>query len=238
MKPERRNALSEAEGKLGYKFKNLSLLDAALTHSSYANEHKSHSSYERLEFLGDSVLGMIVSTELIDKFPDKDEGFLTKFKSGVVSGATLKEAVERIGIIGYVLHGNGKASGEVVASDNVKEDVFEACVGAIMLDGGIDEARRFVLRELHSALNGKGVPFGNDFKSEFYEYAAKRALHAEIISKEADGGALLNGFVAHAYIDGELVGSGAGKSKKIAERGAASAALGKLSRDDNSVSIK
>lgn len=238
MKPERRNALSEAEGKLGYKFKNLSLLDAALTHSSYANEHKSHSSYERLEFLGDSVLGMIVSTELIDKFPDKDEGFLTKFKSGVVSGATLKEAVERIGIIGYVLHGNGKASGEVVASDNVKEDVFEACVGAIMLDGGIDEARRFVLRELHSALNGKGVPFGNDCKSEFYEYAAKRALRAEIISEEAEGGALRNGFVARAYIDGELYGSGAGKSKKIAERVAACKALGKLSEGDNSVSIK
>lgn len=238
MTVERRNALYEAEGKLGYKFKDLSLLDAALTHSSYANEHKAHSSYERLEFLGDSVLGMIVSAELMSKFPDKDEGFLTKFKAGVVSGATLKEAVERMGIIGYVLHGNGKASGEVVASDNVKEDVFEACVGAIMSDGGIDEARRFVLRELDSALNGKGIPFGNDCKSEFYEYAAKRALHAEIVSEEAEGGALKNGFVARAYIDGELCGSGVGKSKKIAERGAACEALRKLSEGDKSVSIK
>ena len=229
MTPERRAVLFEAEKKLGYVFADIALLDAALTHSSYANEHKSHSSYERLEFLGDSVLGLIVSKTLINKFPDKDEGFLTKFKSAVVSGATLCGAVERLDIIGYVLHGNGKASGDVAASDHVKEDVFEAVVGAIMLDGGIEEAERFVLRELDHVLSRKSIPRAADCKSDFYEYAAKHGLHGVIVSSEAEGGALAEGFVATAFIGGEELGRGAGRSKKAAEQQAACAALRKLS---------
>lgn len=224
MESERITELRSAQKKIGYDFKVVELLDTALTHASYANEHRTES-YERLEFLGDSVLGMVVANHLLNKYPKYDEGKLTKFKASVVEGETLSEAVENLGLIGYVRHGKGKASGEVVQSDNVKEDIFESVVGAIMLDGGIAEAEKFILRELDFAL--KRDP-ERDFKSRFNEYAAKRGMRAEIVVENGEGGPLVAGFVARAYLDGELVGEGEGKSKKKAGQNAARAALNKI----------
>ena len=108
MTTARLKELRSVEKIIGYTFKNPALLDEALTHASYANEH-GVKSYERLEFLGDSVLGMTVSVELMKKYPDKDEGFLTKVKAQIVSGPTLASHIDALGIVLFVMDGEGKS---------------------------------------------------------------------------------------------------------------------------------
>ena len=210
MTTARLKELRSVEKIIGYTFKNPALLDEALTHASYANEH-GVKSYERLEFLGDSVLGMTVSVELMKKYPDKDEGFLTKAKAQIVSGPTLASHIDALGIVLFVMHGAGKASAEVIESAKVKEDVFESITGAIMQDGGLEKAVEFVKRHLKDVLE-KDYSVGE--------------CHFE--SLPTDDNFPPEGYIAKVYIDGEIFGTGKGKSKKKAEQAASAEALKKL----------
>ena len=212
--------------KIGYVFRNVDLLSEAFTHASFSNEH-AMPSYERLEFLGDSVLGMVVAAYLYERYPRADEGFLTKTKASIVSGKTLSAVIERLDLVQYLRVSSGNNETEVRESKNIKEDLFEALVGAITVDGGIDESRKFILHELESELNRDyTVDNVTDFKSKLLETAVRKGIKAEFVVGVSPSDPKT--FVAEVLIDGVVCASGAGASKKKAAQSAAEAALKKI----------
>ena len=207
---------------IGYTFEDKRILLEALTHSSYANENADFS-YERLEFLGDSVLGFIVSSFLFKKYPDEDEGFLTKTKAKIVSGKTLSVAMDKMGLIEYVRTAQGSIEEEITKSANVKEDIFESLIGAILLDSN-DYAKcaEYVFKHLEEALSidylKKEV---TDFKSKLLEYAAKNRGFKVEFEVLPLGDNVNSGFEASVRVNGTIYGKGEGQSKKKAEQIAA-----------------
>ena len=140
---------------LGFQFRDPSLFDCALVHRSYCNEHgmEASDSYERLEFLGDAVLGLTVSEHLFSQFPDADEGVLTKSRSSLVSGYALAQVARRLGLGEMLLVGRGVESTGDRNQESVLAACFEAMVGAIYLDQGLEAARRFVKEQLEPELS-------------------------------------------------------------------------------------
>ena len=213
----------------GYEFTDKRLLVEALTHSSYANEN-ADLSYQRLEFLGDSILGFIVSSYLFSKYPNEDEGFLTKTKAKIVSGKTLSVAMEEMGLIRFVRTAQGSIEDEILKSSNVKEDIFESIIGAIMVDSGNYLAcEKYVYRHLGKQLcldySKKEI---SDYKSKLLEYAAKNiGMKVDFIVNPL-GNNINSGFEAKIEINGQLFGQGEGISKKKAEQQAAKRTLDML----------
>ena len=155
--------------------------------------------------------------ELMKKYPDKDEGFLTKAKAQIVSGPTLASHIDALGIVLFVMHGAGKASAEVIESAKVKEDVFESITGAIMQDGGLEKAVEFVKRHLKDVLEKDySVKSNTDFKSGLLETVTKRGGECHFESLPTDDNFPPEGYIAKVYIDGEIFGTG--KGKPIANR--------------------
>jgi ribonuclease-3 len=156
---------------LGYRFKNVTLLQEALTHASGANHRLA--SNERLEFLGDAILGAIVCELLYRKYPDYLEGELTKIKSSVVSWRTCAKISDELGLSEFLVLGRGMGA-HTQAPSSVLADVFESLIGAIYLDGGIGPARRFIVRhieaEIAAAVDGQG---GLNHKSNLQQLAQR-----------------------------------------------------------------
>ncbi|MBW2261445.1 MAG: ribonuclease III [Deltaproteobacteria bacterium] len=210
---------------LGHRFRDPSILINALTHSSYHNEHPDMPSNERLEFLGDSILGFVVSEMLFRSYPGLDEGPLTARKASVVGGAHLGTVSRRIGLERYLLLGQGEQRQEDV-KHSILADALEAVIAAVFLDGGIRAARSFVRRHLGAAVHERDENLPRDFKSE---------LQARVL---ADAGALphyrlleeagpdhLKEFVFEASMPGGPCATGTGLSKKAAQQAAAAALL-------------
>lgn len=200
---------------LGYEFREEGLLTAALTHSSYVNEHAQAESYERLEFLGDKVLGLIVAERLYRE-RRTDAGDLTQALKKLVSEEPLTEAFAAAGLTdGDIRWGKGGPHG-----DKVRSDVYEALVAALLLDGGYGAAKAFAERTLlgrYDIENMDVTPRGQgDYVSELNERGKP-----EFSYSEEQGGR----FVAKAYLNGAFVGEGSGKNKKEARQAAAKAAL-------------
>lgn len=219
MNPEIR---AEIEKIAEYKFKDERILERAFTHQSYTNEN-GEESYERLEFLGDAVAGVIVSEELYKRFPDMDEGRLTRTRSKIVSNETESERLRPFGLGRYMRFGvSGKNDG-LASSQTVLSDLFEAITGAIYADGGnIDCARPFVLRVLGDAVSDAvSGRIKDDFKSRLLEVAAKAGVKAEFRELSRSGPSHAPTFVIGVFIDGELKADAEGKSKKDAEQKAA-----------------
>ena len=211
---------------IGYKFQDQRILMEAFTHSSYANEN-ADSSYERLEFLGDSILGMVVSQYLFNRYPDEDEGFLTKAKASIVSGRTLSKAIDRMGLIDYVRTASGSIEEEIKRSNNVKEDIFEAIIGAIIQDSGkFEVAEGFIYSKLGNEMNAdfKKVSV-TDFKSRLLELCAQKGGIdvTFVVVPLADN--VNSGFMATILLNGKKYGSGKALSKKKAEQQAAKQTL-------------
>lgn len=214
---------------IGYSFQDKRLLLEAFTHSSFANEN-ADLSYERLEFLGDSVLGFIISNYLYSKYPNEDEGFLTTTKSNIVSGKSLSSAMDEMGLIEYVRTSQGQIEEEIKVSDNVKEDLFEAIIGAIMVDSNnYLECEKFIFKHLRNRLTidhlSKKII---DHKSKLLEFAAKHKgviVKFEVIPLASN---VNGGFEASVYFNGECYGVCRAISKKKAEQGAAEQTLQKL----------
>lgn len=216
-----------------YSFNDTTLLDTALTHSSYANEHKgigSLESNERLEFLGDSVLGVIITSYLYERNPHLSEGDLTKIRASVVSEPSLAQVARKINL-GRVLKlgkGEERTGGRKRAS--VLADALESLIAAIYLDGGLDKASRFVLKSLDETIgkvmNGKIL---RDYKTSLQEQIQKE-LHGEISYSVVDekGPDHNKDFVVEVYFNEKTIGNGIGKSKKEAEQQAAKNALENL----------
>ncbi len=159
----------EIEKIIGYSFKDDELLLSALTHPSYGNE-RNMTSYERLEFVGDSIVDFIIADELYKRFENADEGSLSKMRAGIVSREPLANIVKRNGFDEYILIGGGRELGEKELSN-----IFESLVGAIFYDGGIDKAREFILKFASELINSDDSTI-KDYKSELQNVIQKRKL--------------------------------------------------------------
>lgn len=225
--------IKDLEAAIGYRFKNLSLLQNALTHSSYANErwHNSLLSNERLEFLGDSVLGMLVAEYLFRNFPNRPEGELTRMRADMVCEKTLAAAANRIGLGEHLLLGHGEEQGGGRSRDSILADAVESVIAACFLDGGITAALRFVqqfilvevpVTKLHNM----------DYKTRLQELVQQKKNQVLAYSLVGQSGPDHDKrFDVEVSLNGAVVGHGSGSSKKRAEQDAARAAIGKLFPD-------
>lgn len=225
---KRKRLLIGIEEKIGVKFNDISLLDIALTHSSYANEQNDGTKHnERLEFLGDSVLGFIVASYLFEKYKNTPEGKLTKIRANIVCSKSLANVASRIGIGEVLRFGHGEATHGGNTRQSNLEDAFEALVGAIYLDQGIETAEKFILDVFKNDLVApRRVKPIDDFKSRFLELVQKQRGHeVEFILTDEDGPPHDKTFFVAVKLDGEVLGRGEGKSKKNAEQAAAKEAI-------------
>ena len=222
--------IKDLETAIGYRFRNIQLLQNALTHSSYANErwHNSLLSNERLEFLGDSVLGMLVAEYLYRNFPNRPEGELTRMRADMVCEQTLAAAANRIGLGTHLLLGHGEEQGGGRSRNSILADAMESVIAACFLDGGLDAAlkvvQRFILVEvpvtkLHNA----------DYKTQLQELMQQKKNQALSYTLVGQSGPDHDKkFDVEVSLNGTVVGSGCGSSKKRAEQDAARAAIEKL----------
>jgi ribonuclease III len=234
--PGRREAevetrLAAAEQALGVAFRDRTLLRTALTHPSWAVEHDTRAEYERLEFLGDSVLGFVVAEHLYRTMPEEPEGVLARLRAEVVAGAALAEAAAAAELDGLVLLGKGAAAegGRKLAS--VRADVLEALIGAVYLDRGLSAARGVVERlVLPMALSRALAGTTRDPKGLLQEHTMAVAggeLPVYVVVSE-EGPAHERRFEVEVLVGGEVIGRGSGPSKKIAEKAAAAQAVNGL----------
>lgn len=222
----------EFEKIIDYCFKDKKKLVLALTHSSYANECRNEKviSNERLEFLGDAVLEMVVSEHIYLNATDFTEGEMTKFRANVVCERSLAKCAKRINIGNYLLLGKGEENSGGRKRTSILSDAVEALIGAIYLDGGFESAKAFILRQLEDSINEaiKGTIY-TDYKTQLQEYVQKTSDHTisyEIIEEKGPDHSKM--FVSQVRIDEKTVGIGMGRSKKEAEQMAAKSSLEKI----------
>ena len=222
--------INELEKAIGYQFRNITLLQNALSHSSYANErwHDSLKSNERLEFLGDSVLGMLVAEHLFRTFPDRPEGELTRMRADMVCEKTLAKVANRLDLGRHLMLGKGEESGGGRNRDSILADAVESVLAACYMDGGMDAALQFVqkfilvnvpLTKLHNA----------DYKTALQELVQQKKNQTIAYRLVGESGPDHDKeFRVEVTLNGETVGFGVGSSKKRAEQAAAQAAIEKL----------
>ena len=222
--------IKDLEEAIGYHFENISLLQNALTHSSYANErwHNSLLSNERLEFLGDSILGMLVAEYLFRSFPDRPEGELTRMRADMVCEKTLAAVACEIHLGDHLLLGHGEEQGGGRSRDSILADAMESVIAACFLDGGMEAARRFIRRfilvevpvtKLHNA----------DYKTQLQELVQQKRNQTLSYRLSGESGPDHGKqFAVEVSLNGHIVGKGSGSSKKRAEQAAAKAAIGQL----------
>ncbi|NLL45396.1 MAG: ribonuclease III [Clostridiales bacterium] len=220
--------MTSLEKSIGYCFKNKELLQTALTHSSYANENRISGSRhnERLEFLGDSVLGMAVAFYLYSENPELPEGEMTRLRAELVCEQSLFQAAKSLGLGEYLRLGKGEESGGGRERPSILADAVEALLAAIFLDGGKVEADNFVRRFLVSPILVKGKKTSSDYKTTLQEIIQRKSgnqLSYGIISESGPDHS--KSFVAEVLLNGKRIGTGSGKSKKEAEQAAAKNAL-------------
>lgn len=224
--------LALAEERLGVRFADGALLTEALTHPSYAAEHEGVSGYDRLEFLGDSVMGFIVADHLFRDRPGEAEGILTRLKIGAVAGETLATVAEDLDIGPLILMGKGAARSGGRTRSSVLENCLEALIGAVYLDQGLTAARDLVMRLLGSYLEDAPVPPA-DPKSALQELVQANGAQPPSYRIVATSGPPHDRqFAAEAVVSGQAVGRGSGPSKKDAEKAAAADALERLTGRD------
>lgn len=216
--------MKELEELLGYRFRDPELLTLALTHSSYGNEQGDRRDNERLEFLGDSVLGFLTAEYLFGAFGDLPEGELTKHRANAVCEKTLAEYARQIRLGDYLRLGKGEQRNGGANRPSILSDAFESVIAAIYLDGGMEEARRFVLRFV-SAAETEGQPV-TDYKTLLQEVIQKNPdEHLSYVLAAERGPDHDKTFTVEVYLNSNCIGTGEGHSKKKAEQAAACEAL-------------
>ena len=219
--------IKELETAIGYRFHNISLLQNALAHSSYANErwHNSLMSNERLEFLGDSILGMVVADHLYRNFPNRPEGELTRMRADMVCEKALAQIAGRIGLGSHLLLGKGEEQGGGRSRDSSLADAVESVIAACYLDGGMEAAvsfiRQFVLVNVPVSRLSNA-----DYKTALQELVQQKRNQILAYTLVGESGPDHDKrFEVELTLNGQVVGKGIGSSKKRAEQDAARAAL-------------
>ncbi|MEI0747708.1 ribonuclease III [Brachyspira pulli] len=231
--------LTNCQETIKYEFRNKSHLLEAITHRTYANESKKKMKYnQRLEFLGDSVLSLIMSDYLFRKYNTSKEGLLSKVKSSLVSQKSLADISKELKLGNFLLLGHGEEASGGRYRDNMLEDLFEAIVGAIYLDSGITNATRFVMMAYRNRLNNLDIDnFDKDYKTIFQELIQKKHKTSPIYkSYEFHDENNHEMFKAELYVNDKNFAAGIGKSKKEAETEAAKKALDRIEKA--SITIK
>ena len=219
--------IGKFEHTIGYVFKNKSYILEALTHSSYSNENKNYKFNERLEFLGDSVLSIVISDYLFKTEEDLPEGELTKIRANIVCEESLSEVASEINLGTFLLLGKGEEATGGRTRISILADALEAVIAAIYLDGGIEEARKFIFKYMEQIIKDsiKGKIF-RDYKTylqEVLQSKGEQNIWYKLI--EEKGPDHNKTFVMEVGINDTVLGVGEGKSKKDAEQVAAKAAL-------------
>ena len=217
--------MNTLEKALGYRFQNKALLENALTHSSYANENKGRSagSNERLEFLGDSVLGMLVAEHLYREYPKLPEGELTRMRAGLVCEQSLVEVARRLKLGDYLMLGKGEEAGGGRRRPSILADAMEALLAAVYLDSGLGEVRKIIDALLLKAKEKTGI---RDYKTALQELVQResgQALTYHLLGEHGPDHAKV--FSVEVCLNGVSIGKGEGHSKKEAEQAAACAAM-------------
>ncbi len=222
--------IKDLETAIGYRFQNITLLQNALTHSSYANEywHNSLKSNERLEFLGDSILGMVVAEHLYRNFPDRPEGELTRMRADMVCEQALAAIADRLSLGTHLLLGHGEEQSGGRTRASILADAVESVIAASFLDGGMDAAKSFIekfvlcdvpVTRLHNA----------DYKTALQELVQQKKNQVLSYSLVGESGPDHDKrFEVAVSLNGQVIGQGSGSSKKRAEQEAACAAFQKL----------
>ena len=219
--------IKDLEIAIGYRFRNITLLQNALTHSSYANErwHDSLKSNERLEFLGDSILGMVVAEYLFKNFPDRPEGELTRMRADMVCEASLAAIADKIDLGTHLLlgHGEERFGGSTRAS--ILADAVESVIAACFLDGGMAAARDFIQRFVLTDVPVKRL-HNVDYKTALQELVQQKKNQVLAYALVGESGPDHDKqFQVEVSLNGQVVGEGSGSSKKRAEQAAAQKAI-------------
>ncbi len=224
--------MKELQKNIGYEFKNYELLKRALTHKSYVKNK--NDSNERLEFLGDAVLELVVTEYLIEKYKDTDEGKLSKIRAATVNTDILASVSRKLKIYRYIFVGKSEQKEGIMYNKSILENTFEALIGAIYLDSGLEAARRFIISQLSDIMD-KIVKTGMifDYKTYLQELTQKRysCLPEYKVIKE-EGVEHDKTFHCEVLIDSVSYGAGVGKSKKEAEKEAAKEAIKRIEDRD------
>lgn len=217
---------------LGYRFHNRQLVISALTHPSAVENRPIWASYERLEFLGDSILGAMVATDLFEKFPEMDEGQLTRLKISLVSGVTLSEVSEKLGIGDLIIFGESEKGTGARGMHSALENVYESIVGALYLDAGYDRTHDFVRDTLSPYMVPERAQRPLSPKSRLQEITQRDMRCAPVYKLESEEGPAHHPtFTSVVLVQGRRVGKGSGSSKKEAETAAAQDALRRLAEE-------
>lgn len=222
--------IKDLEAAIGYQFQNISLLQNALTHSSYSNErwHNSLLSNERLEFLGDSILGMLVAEYLYRSFPDRPEGELTRMRADMVCEKTLAGVANSIHLGEHLMLGHGEEQSGGRSRNSILADATESVIAACFLDGGMEAARRFVNRFILVKVPVKQL-HNVDYKTQLQELVQQK--RNQVLSYTLTGSYGPDHdkhFQVEVDLNGKTVGTGEGSSKKRAEQEAARCAIANL----------
>ena len=218
---------SDLETAIGYRFHNITLLQNALAHSSYANErwHNSLKSNERLEFLGDSILGMVVAEHLYRNFPDRPEGELTRMRADMVCETSLAQIADKVNLGKHLLLGNGEEQGGGRTRASILADAVESIIAAAFLDGGMDAAKAFIQRFVLCNVPVSRL-HNEDFKTALQELVQKKknqVLQYTLVGQT--GPDHDKRFEVQVSLNGQVIGKGEGTSKKRAEQDAARDAI-------------
>ena len=224
-----RESIRAFEEKIGYEFKNKTYIQTALTHSSFANEHKEFNYNERLEFLGDSVLGLVVSDYLFRARNDLPEGKLTRLRANVVCEESLSAVARKINLGDHLFLGKGEKASGGSDRDSILADATEAVIAAIYLDGGFDQAKDFILSNLRDTIakNIDGNIF-RDYKTILQEIIQGNNGKISYKLVGESGPDHNKEFEMQVKCGQETIGIGKGKNKKEAEKEAARDALVKM----------
>ena len=231
MERDRVEALSELQRGISYQFNDPNLLELALTHRSYANERSGgpFRDNERLEFLGDSVLNIIVSHLLMERFPHCHEGELTRLRASLVNEKSLARISKNLGINQCILLGKGESLRGGGEKSSLISDAYEALIGAVYLDGGFEKAFGVVEKQFTPLLD-QGLTDDGDCKTKVQQICQNRfGCSPRYRSSDVKGPEHDKTFGAEIYIDGRLYGYGVGKNKKEAQQNAAQEALKRIS---------
>ena len=227
--------MQELERKLGYRFRSGALLAEALRHSSYANEHRGAESVsnERLEFLGDSVLGFVTAEYLFARHPDSPEGELTRIRAALVCEESLHEVAQKLELGRYLKLGNGEEAGGGRQRTSILADATEAVFAAVYLDGGIEAASALIHRVLLDKEGTHADELVQDYKTALQELVQRQTgqvLSYRMVGESGPDHAKT--FTVEVLLNGTAVGAGDGHSKKEAEQAAAHAAIARLQRGE------
>ena len=223
------NGYKELQEKIEHIFSDENLLMTALTHSSFKNEKQYVHDYERLEFLGDAVLELIVSEFLYKDNPDMKEGDMTKMRAALVCEPTLAYCAQELSLGKYILLGRGEEKTGGRSRESIISDVFEAIIGALYLDGGIEIAESFIRKYVLTDYRNK-IEF-RDSKTTLQEFVQDRGYVMEYVLVSESGPDHHKKYSVNVLVDGKIMGRGTGSSKKRAEQNAAYEALKALSNN-------